>query len=574
MKNLDYSGEFCSIFKAKGMLPNKISYFYHIFNAISSVDGIPILIFQDIIQLKLIKVYKLFGRLRLTHIFNVPVGGTVICTFKKIKYIFGINIFSCRKGGYVLHMYTCDGIQDCPNDDSDEMFCFCEDEFNGAEENNCMKLKTRHNVTHCTHNYFMNKKGTCIKYNFKLRTIENKLDVISTMKNEKTFSCNNGKILRISLLNDLIPDCGTESEDEPILLALKETLDQFHCEPWEIPCVRGHIHCFNFTNICVYKLNEENYLIPCRNGGHLENCGKFECNMMFKCPDSYCILWTYVCDGKWDCPFGEDEVYNGVCTEEIVCVDMFRCRNEYHKCISIGNVCDDKIDCLHHDDEMFCELKSLQCPVSCHCLIYAITCTDLSYNISQLHLSSSYVSVSIFKSKISSLYLFKHKLQNLNFIQLPGNSLISVCPVNFLKYLILFDAAYNNIMEIKQNCFSASKLIKSISLNNNQIVNLYKNAFHKLYQLIFLNLSSNKFTDLPSECFLNLQALKVLNLNNINFKNIRTNSLYSSNIKFVKNTDYKISCVSSAYSLFTSYLPQYISCSDILPGVSNESNVY
>ena len=62
--------------------------------------------------------------------------------------------------------------------------------------------------------------------------------------------------------------------------------------------MEGHIRCFNFTDICLYKLNSKSNMIPCRNGGHLENCGNFECNMMFKCPDYYCIPWTYVCDGK------------------------------------------------------------------------------------------------------------------------------------------------------------------------------------------------------------------------------------------------------------------------------------
>ena len=40
----------------------------------------------------------------------------------------------------------------------------------------------------------------------------------------------------------------------------------------------------------MYKLNEDNHIVPCRNGGHIENCGKFECNMMFKCPDFYCVV--------------------------------------------------------------------------------------------------------------------------------------------------------------------------------------------------------------------------------------------------------------------------------------------
>ena len=145
---------------------------------------------------------------------------------------------------------------------------------------------------------------------------------------EQKFLCYNGKALDVLYVNDLVSDCGPESEDEPVLLLMKSKLEIFKCKPWEIPCMKGHIKCFNFTDICLYKLNIDKHLIPCRNGGHLDNCKFFECNTMFKCPDSYCVPWTYICDGKWDCPYGEDEKRNKVCTGEIVCEGMFKCNHE------------------------------------------------------------------------------------------------------------------------------------------------------------------------------------------------------------------------------------------------------
>ena len=304
IKHGDYSGHFCSKFKARGVSINKLSYFYHIFNAISSLHRFPILIFQGSMQFQIVKVYKLFDSLRFTHKFvqGVTFGGTLICTFSKVKVSISTNMFSCSTGGYILHKYTCDGIRDCPNDNSDETFCVCDEEH--YEGNTCMELQKRQNVTHCSHNHFMNMKGACIKYDFKLTNNENMFQTISEMKNENTFVCNNGQTLKIPMINDLIPDFGPDSENEPILLAAKD------CEPTEIHCMEGHIQCFNFTDICMYKLNKENHMIPCKNGGHLENCGKFERKMIFKCPDSYCVSWNYVCDGKWDCPFGEDETNN------------------------------------------------------------------------------------------------------------------------------------------------------------------------------------------------------------------------------------------------------------------------
>ena len=332
-KNEKVFDNFCSKFKAKGVSTNKLTYFYHIFAAVSSINQFPLLIFQNNLQLQILKVHKLFGRLRFTQtlVESNTVSGNYICTLNKHKIHIGINIFYCRLGGYILQAYTCDGINDCPNDSSDENMCTCDEEHYSKNSNNtCMKMQRRHNITHCTHNYFMDITGSCKKYVFNMVTINNKSHMRENKK-MKMFLCNNGQTLSITLVNDLISDCGPDSEDEPILLAIKARNQTFHCKPWEFPCMEGHKKFFNFTDICHYQLNEENHLIPCRNGGHLENCRKFECNVMFKCPDYYCVAWTYVCDGKWDCPYGEDEFNNEVCIGKSVCDKMFKCRNEHKK---------------------------------------------------------------------------------------------------------------------------------------------------------------------------------------------------------------------------------------------------
>ena len=103
----------------------------------------------------------------------------------------------------------------------------------------------------------------------------------------------------------------------------------------------------------------------------------FSCDIMFKCLDSYCIPWSYVCDGKWDCPKGEDELYISVCTRGLACVNMYHCRKTKHICLHLGNICDGHIDCPFGDDELLCELKIIECPSFCMCLLYAIGCRSL-----------------------------------------------------------------------------------------------------------------------------------------------------------------------------------------------------
>ena len=254
--------------------------------------------------------------------------------------------------------------------------------------------------------------------------------------------------------------------------------------------------------------------------------------------------------------------------EKNVCKQMFNRKSEDIKCISIGNVCDNYHDCLYHDDEMFCHLKSLQCPLPCICLIYALTCPHLPQHTLAIDNSVSYLSVTIFKSNTQSLDIFTHKLENVKIIQMPDNRITSICPVQFLKNILVLNVSNNIIEEIRQECFSLSKLLKSIYLNDNTIIYIYEYAFNYLDHLMFLNLSSNPLNNLPSKCFSNILSMKILNMQNIKFKKIQSNSFSSTNVKIIRIDDNKISCVSPVNSFCTSYLPWYISSSDILPSTA------
>ena len=181
------------------------------------------------------------------------------------------------------------------------------------------------------------------------------------------------------MVNDLVPDCKIESEDEPLLKTLLENhITNNLCLPNEIPCIEGHFKCFNFTDLCKYNLNIFGHLVPCRNGAHLQNCKLFECNLKFKCWTSYCIAWAYVCDGKWDCPEGDDELAKGECSKHNRCVYAYKCKSTTQVCIHLGNICDTQLDCPHGDDEIHCEIKDRVCPESCKCLYFAIFCTSLN----------------------------------------------------------------------------------------------------------------------------------------------------------------------------------------------------
>ena len=560
------TGDVCNNFQARRISMNEFTSFYHIFDAVSSVNIFPTFVFQNMQKVSIIHIHKLFNQVKFTaiHQENVTVAGYVICNFKKIRILKGINIFKCSRGGFILHRYICDGITDCPRDKSDEEFCICDGNKVVTKNNNlCMKLNFNKSATQCNFNYYMKINGVCEKYESNVFTKQIQTKSSIEIPNLIQFSGHSGQPVTVSLVNDLVSEYGPQFEDESALMTNVKKVRTFLCRPQEIPCMEGYLKCFNITDICLYQLNTDHYLIPCRNGGHLENCAKFECNMVFKCLDSYCIPWKYVCDGKWDCPNGDDEQKSYICMHISKCQAMFKCKGEHHTCISFGQVCDNRLDCLYHDDEMFCELKLIQCPSSCNCLIFAITCVRLLLNNLQFNSFGLYLSVYITESNFSSLNILDHKLQHVHVLHLPKNNLHSICPLLFLRSLLLINLELNFITEIKGKCLSNS--LEQMSINNNHIIYLHIYAFHNLHHLIFLNLSNNPIINLPPNSFSNLFSLKSLNLQDIFFEIIDPKAFISTSVKLIKNIDHKITCVIQTQTYCTTYPPWYVSCFDIIP---------
>ena len=214
----------------------------------------------------------------------------------------GENIFKCIKGGYISSIYVCDDRIDCPFDNSEEKNCVCHiSQLNNISIHSFKKLQN-YNETG-TSLCYLSFDGTYHKYVVK--------QYREQKSSEQFIVCKSGCKLDLILKNDLVPDCGPEAEDKPILLSLLLSSAYLTClEPYQLPCKEGHSKCYNMSDICSYKLNYHRHLIPCRNGGHLQNCKVFSCINKFKCQESYCIPWSYVCDGKWDCPDGCDEWKN------------------------------------------------------------------------------------------------------------------------------------------------------------------------------------------------------------------------------------------------------------------------
>ncbi len=230
------------------------------------------------------------------------------------------------------------------------------------------------NPKDCTPLYQL-KHGKCQPHHSK-----SDIGQISPINTPAFFQCQNGHKIDHILVDDLHVDCLPLGDDEPLLLLVQKGVKFVHCQSKDqIPCRFGYPRCFYITDVCKYILQRNKYLFPCRTGEHLQDCTNFQCSTMFKCPAYFCIPMNYVCDGKWDCPNGTDQLVNTLCSIKRrgrTYKHLFKCRYS-HTCLHFTDVCNGKTDCPFADDESLCLLKSVVCPENCNCLTFAVMCNEL-----------------------------------------------------------------------------------------------------------------------------------------------------------------------------------------------------
>ena len=77
------------------------------------------------------------------------------------------------------------------------------------------------------------------------------------------FSSYNSRNISSPLVNDLFLDSGSAEKDENILNTILLDDSEYNCKsPDQIPCMKGQSVCYNISEICTYKLNEMEKLIP------------------------------------------------------------------------------------------------------------------------------------------------------------------------------------------------------------------------------------------------------------------------------------------------------------------------
>ena len=517
---------------------------------------------------------------------------------------------TCDDGTCILAHYVCDGVDDCP-DLSDEASCdhVCFSlTVNTDEPLDCYRMCHPHNCScyelyfHCVHGgcvpwskicdgipdcpnqedeltcYFLvNNTRSSVKIIQKSHSIQFNYDHCS--QTEPHTTCRVKKVLENDRVSDYMDYAYENAEsDHSDFPGNGSTTDRFGdillCkDPEDTTCEKNVFgDCYPRHKHCLYETVQLE-VAYCRNAAHLSNCKHSACPSDFKCPDAYCVPVHAVCNGKTECPNGEDELRCSkrscpgllFCRYDKVCVHPYEVRSGHVKCPMSG---DDKA-LVHYTP----------CPRSCTCLGNAILCATsktparyihrllqreqkvfirsifirhipmaLGYTLweksdavflLQLEISSSNLS---FISKRCFLKVGYLKMLNLsrNFI-----TQLSWDVFHNLKNLQIIDLSKNSIAVFNQKLFAKNQMLHHINLNNNQLKSVSSCTFSGLHKLENLQLSHNQIFDLRKDMFcFTIPKLKVIDIsdNPIRYINVKIWITLLHNLNFLNSTPMGLCC--------------------------------
>lgn len=404
---------------------------------------------------------------------------------------------------------------------------------------------------------------------------------------QNMFPCTNSHVISIGRTCDGFPHCPL-GEDEQNCPCVKDKISKNnntlcwtlsikpHNRPRKAPsqnashtnkpcehlsnlmCHPSENHCFSKFQVCIYKVGQKRRLQFCPNGAHLAKCAHFVCTRHFKCPAYYCIPWGYVCDGRWDCPIGNDELSDTCSTRN--CHGMLKCQVDNSVCVHFADICDGENDCLHGDDETFCDLKQM-CPQRCECFKYALSCSEL---ISlPWHNIQAHVFLSVKNTDVQDCQDTLSFFEDVISLVLHNDSIRDVTITNEFVKLLLVDFSHNFISAIGKNSFRCCPITQDIILQNNSVQVIAKGSFHNTPHLSKLDLSMNKMQQIYEGTFDGLLVLDKLCLSHMPLDIIDSKTFLNIQMKEVITDNFRVCCVANAE--ICAVLPQWpFSCSSLI----------
>ena len=309
------------------------------------------------------------------------------------------------------------------------------------------------------------------------------------------------------LVNDTVPDCPVHGDDEVWPNENMSSIIVLDDEVM-IACIPGHPKLFSHYLLCQLTWDSAGRLATCRNGAHLRDCIYHSCPHQYKCPYSYCVPVHAVCDGRVDCPDGNDETD----CHKLLCPHFLRCKAD-GLCVHKKDINNGLTNCpSYHDDEL--GIKS--CPDSCECLGRAVYCfgSHLNNYIKQVDFARSLIIRVGVVSEVNN-YTFSSFI-NLKYLDLSDNRFSDFQTSSFsslqLQSVVKLAMINVSLGVIVQYYFQGLINVKILSLKDNNIRRTESKAFHGLLSLPELDLAQQILSDIAPCSFQDLKVLETLNL--------------------------------------------------------------